>query len=229
MFFESLYCKIFASFVSHGTIELVVGTSPPFIATGTKDGPAIRLNIDKAATLRAMTFNPELGIPEAYMGGCLKLVETSLDDFMIFLFQNKQDFANRFFGRFLGQLHLIKYAFSGAIKRGAAKANVAHHYDLTDQLYDCFLDERRQYSCAYYEGCDDTLEQAQLQKIARLGAKLRLTENAKILDVGCGWGELAYGLSALEKGISVHGITLSENQLSYAKSHVATRADKSAI
>ena len=229
MFFESLYGKIFASFISHGAIEIAVGTSPPFTAKGTQDGPMIKLTIDKAATLRAMTFNPELGIPEAYMDGRLRLVETSLDDFLIFLLKNKQDFATTAFGRFLGQLHLIKHAFSGAIQRRAAKANVAHHYDLTDALYDCFLDERRQYSCAYYEGLDDTLEQAQLQKIARLGAKLKLNKNARILDVGCGWGELAYGVSTLEKGVSVHGITLSENQLCYAKSHVATRDDEPAI
>ena len=228
MSLETLYCKIFASFISHGSVEMVIGTSPPFMAKGAQEGPAIRLQIDNSAPLRAMIINPELGIPEAYMDGRLRLIETSIDDFLIFLFKNKQEFATTRFGRFLSQLHLIKHAFSGAIHKGAAKANVAHHYDLTDALYDCFLDERRQYSCAYYESADDTLEQAQLQKIARLGAKLKLRKNARILDVGCGWGELAYALCALETGVEVHGITLSENQLSYAQSHVATRADKPA-
>ena len=160
------------------------------------------------------------------MDGRLTLVSTSLDDFIIFLFQNKHQFETTRIAHVAKYCYQAKQLFSGAIKRRASKANVAHHYDLTDALYECFLDERRQYSCAYFESADDTLESAQLQKIARLGTKLKLRKGAKILDVGCGWGELAYGLSALEEGLHVHGITLSENQLSYALRHVATRPDK---
>ena len=119
----------------------------------------------------------------------------------------------------------LKARLSHVINRGAAKKNVAHHYDLTDALYACFLDERRKYSCAYYASASDTIDQAQRNKIARLAAKLRIHEGAQILDIGCGWGELAYGLSALEKNMRVHGITLSENQIAYAKNTVQKRID----
>ena len=103
-----------------------------------------------------------------------------------------------------------------ADKTQKAKANVAHHYDSTDTLYQSFLDERRQYSCAYFRKGDD-LDHAQARKIARLAAKLRLKPNGRVLDIGCGWGELAYALHSLEDSLKIKGITLSENQLSYAQ------------
>ena len=222
--------KIFASFISCGSIEITFDkdthNKATLTAKGKKEGPHVRLRLADNNVLRKMTLNPELAIPEAYMDERLRLVDTSLDDFILFLLRNQQALGRTKKGRILGLLHRTKHLFSGVIRKSAAKANVAHHYDLTDRLYEMFLDDRRQYSCAYYEFPDDTLAQAQLQKIARLGAKLRIKQGAHILDVGCGWGELAYALSGLEDDVQVKGITLSENQLSYAKDYVATRADK---
>lgn len=111
-----------------------------------------------------------------------------------------------------------------AIGRSAARRNVAHHYDLTDALYALFLDERRQYSCGYFTSEEDSLSTAQIQKIARIAAKLQIKDGANILDIGCGWGELAYALTNLEPEVRCKGITLSKNQLSYAQNDVATRS-----
>src|SRR3546814_7946084 len=76
-------------------------------------------------------------------------------------------------------------------QRDRSKANVAHHYDLSDRLYELFLDRDRQYSCAYFIDPDNSLEQAQLDKKAHIAAKLALKPGQRVLDIGCGWGGMA--------------------------------------
>src|SRR3569832_1243296 len=100
--------------------------------------------------------------------------------------------------------------------RATAKKNVAHHYDLSDELYRRFLDEDMQYSCAYFARPDMTLEEAQLAKKRHLAAKLLLKPGLKVLDIGCGWGGMALTL-AEETGAEVDGVTLSTEQLAVAK------------
>ena len=96
-----------------------------------------------------------------------------------------------------------------------SKANVAHHYDISDDLYDLFLDPKRQYSCAYFKNENDTLEDAQNNKIDHLIKKLNLEPNQKCLDIGSGWGSLAIEIAKKTK-CHVTGITLSENQYKYS-------------
>ena len=226
---SSIYFTLLAKFISHGCLSISFDNARKqtkrLIAQGTHEGPYVQICLKDESILRKLALNPELGFPEAYMDEQLILQDTSLDDFIVFLFSNKQHLASTAFGKITTKIGNLKARLSQAINRGAAKKNVAHHYDLTDALYACFLDERRQYSCAYYASASDTLDEAQHNKIARLAAKLRIHEGAHILDIGCGWGELAYGLSALEKNVRVHGITLSENQLAYARNVVQKRTD----
>src|SRR5204862_7305582 len=89
--------------------------------------------------------------------------------------------------------------------------NVAHHYDLSDELYDNFLDSDRQYSCAYFRSPDDSLEQAQLNKKHHIASKLLLREGQKVLDIGSGWGGMGLFLGR-EYGVDVTGVTLSKHQ-----------------
>ncbi len=124
---------------------------------------------------------------------------------------------------------------TGRIMHGATKAlaflreanpakrsriNVAHHYDLSDRLYDLFLDPERQYSCGYWRSPDVGLEQAQRDKMALIAAKLCLQPGMRVLDIGCGWGGMALHL-AREHGADVTGITLSQEQLAYARARAA--------
>ncbi|MEO1169463.1 MAG: cyclopropane-fatty-acyl-phospholipid synthase family protein [Pseudomonadota bacterium] len=97
-----------------------------------------------------------------------------------------------------------------------SRANVAHHYDLSDALYRLFLDDDRQYSCAYFTDQNDTLEAAQAAKKGHIAAKLLLEPGARVLDIGCGWGGLALNL-AKDAEIEVKGITLSKEQLAVAQ------------
>jgi len=95
-----------------------------------------------------------------------------------------------------------------------SKMNVSHHYDISDDLYDLFLDPKRQYSCAYFKNETDTLEDAQNNKIKHIIKKLNIKPNQKVLDIGCGWGSLAIDI-AKSTNCEVTGITLSENQFNY--------------
>jgi len=97
-----------------------------------------------------------------------------------------------------------------------SKRNVAHHYDLSDRLYDLFLDADRQYSCAYFTDAGAGLEQAQADKKAHIAAKLALESGMRVLDIGCGWGGTALYLHA-KTGAEVLGVTLSEEQLTVAR------------
>ncbi|MBV9523396.1 MAG: class I SAM-dependent methyltransferase, partial [Alphaproteobacteria bacterium] len=101
-----------------------------------------------------------------------------------------------------------------------ARANVAHHYDLSDRLYDLFLDKDRQYSCAYFATPEDDLETAQLNKKRHIAAKLLLRPGQRVLDIGSGWGGLALYL-ARECGVDVTGLTLSSEQLKVASDRAA--------
>ena len=92
--------------------------------------------------------------------------------------------------------------------------NVAHHYDLSDELYDLFLDPKKQYSCGYFKKENDTLEDAQNNKIKHIIKKLNIQPNQKILDIGCGWGSLVIDIAKSTK-CEVTGITLSKNQFTY--------------
>jgi cyclopropane-fatty-acyl-phospholipid synthase len=97
-----------------------------------------------------------------------------------------------------------------------SRRNVAHHYDLSDRLYDLFLDADRQYSCAYFIDPMNSLDQAQADKKAHIAAKLHLQPGQRVLDIGCGWGGMALYLHA-KAGVDVLGITLSQEQLKVAR------------
>src|SRR5262249_24937547 len=99
---------------------------------------------------------------------------------------------------------------------GLAEKHVAHHYDLSDALYDTFLDSDRQYSCAYFTAPDQSIEVAQANKKRHIAAKLMLQPGQRVLDIGSGWGGLALYI-ARECEVEVTGLTLSKEQLQVAR------------
>src|SRR5256885_13451449 len=96
--------------------------------------------------------------------------------------------------------------------RGRSKNNVARHYDLDARLYSLFLDSDKQYSCAYFETPDASLDDAQLAKKRHLAAKLLIRRGDRVLDIGSGWGGLSLYLAEMT-GANVTGVTLSSEQL----------------
>jgi len=97
-----------------------------------------------------------------------------------------------------------------------SRSNVAHHYDIGNELYALFLDDDLQYSCAYFTDPGNSLEQAQADKKAHIAAKLDLKPGHRVLDIGCGWGGMALYLHKVA-GVDVLGVTLSEEQLKIAR------------
>ena len=100
------------------------------------------------------------------------------------------------------------------------RAAITHHYDVSNDFYRLFLDERMVYSCAYFHADDDTLETAQAQKLDHICRKLRLKPGERLLDIGCGWGALVIW-AARHYGVQAHGITLSQAQLDEATRRIA--------
>ena len=161
--------------------------------------------------------NPRLGLGEAYMDGRLVIEDgTILDLLQLVTGSNRWEDGGR--GRkLIGKSKLSTLAAVWRRNRPErSRRNVAHHYDLRDELYEIFLDADRQYSCAYYTSPGNSLEQAQADKKAHIAAKLGLKAGHRVLDIGCGWGGMALYLHRVAD-VDVLGITLSEEQLKVAR------------
>jgi cyclopropane-fatty-acyl-phospholipid synthase len=178
------------------------------------DGPAAGIVIRTNSAVRALLLNPGLALGEAYMDGSITSDGCSIYDVLDVICANIGRQPILRFRTFLRQLKRRLDQYNPAVR---AEKNVAHHYDLNGRLYSLFLDRDRQYSCAYFQRGDETLEAAQLAKKRHIAAKLCLDRpDLHVLDIGCGWGGLALTL-ARDYGARVTGITLSREQLAEAR------------
>lgn len=155
----------------------------------------------------AIASNPDLALGEAFMDGTFSIEGGSIYDFLRL---TSSQLALRQRSPKLSWLQRIRRGAEQANDRLHARSNVHHHYDLTVDFYRLFLDEDLQYSCAFFETPDATLEEAQAAKKRRLIDKLLLEPGHTALDIGAGWGGL--GLSMVERGARVTGVTLSTEQ-----------------
>ncbi len=183
---------------------------------GPEGGETVALTIEDDETLRIFGKNPELGLGEGYMNGTVTLNNTTLENLLRVLLINRNDGGVPTWLYLANRARFYTRRFIQANTPARAQANVAHHYDINDDLYRLFLDEDMQYSCAYFSAPDMTLEDAQKAKKAHIAAKLCLNPECHVLDIGCGWGGMALTL-ARDHGVRVTGVTLSENQLATAQ------------
>ncbi len=163
-----------------------------------------------------LLIDPELYFGEAYTDGSLVIEKGTLTEFLDIIFKNIGGGNINFYGKILNKIRGTYRYLTNFNKIINSKKNVNHHYDISEKLYDLFLDSNRQYSCAYFKNENDTLEQAQSNKIDHIIKKLNIKSDQKVLDIGSGWGTLALAIAQKTKA-SVTGITLSENQLKYSK------------
>ncbi len=167
-------------------------------------------------TIPRLILHINLALGEAYMEGALTVEDGDIFQLLELCLSS----LGRGKGYGLSRVHAAVNRLLRRIKQHnpmrAARGNVAHHYDLSDRLYELFLDADRQYSCAYFTSPEDTLEHAQEQKKQHLAAKLLLRPGHRILDIGSGWGGLALHL-ARTAAVDVTGVTLSVEQLAYAQ------------
>lgn len=184
---------------------------------GDGSGKPIAIRITHPADLRAIALDPGLAVAEAYMDGTLVLEHGDIYDLIAAAKSNmRPEIATpgAWFQHLRRSVALAPVARAIGLK--AARANVAHHYDLDERLYRLFLDEDMQYSCAFFERPGMTLDQAQLAKKRLIAAKLLVRPGARVLDIGCGWGGMALYLARCCDA-DVTGITLSQEQLRVAE------------
>ena len=187
---------------------------------GRGGGKHLTLRLTDSKAPLEILRNPRLGLGETYMDGRLVIEGgTMLELFELITGGNRWEEGGRGKAVSKGKLAKAKAFFRRNDPR-RSRRNVAHHYDLSDELYDTFLDPDRQYSCAYYTSPGNSLEQAQSDKKAHIAAKLGLKAGHRVLDIGCGWGGMALYLHRVAK-VDVLGITLSEQQLKVARRRAA--------
>ena len=198
------------------TVKLPGGRT---LRLGDGTGPQLVARITSAVWAARIAAKPGLAVGEAYMDGGLVLEQGAIDDFIDLIganAKNKKQKKRSKVGLWLRERMRERNA------RLQARKNVAHHYDLSDELYRRFLDADMQYSCAYFARPDMTLEEAQLAKKRHIAAKLAIRPGMTVLDIGCGWGGMAMTL-AEETGAQVDGVTLSVEQLAVAKARAEAR------
>jgi cyclopropane-fatty-acyl-phospholipid synthase len=216
---DRLLRGLFGKFIRRGTFKLTTSRGRTFVfGDGTGSPVAVRLTSRRAEL--DLLRDPELRFGEAYMDGTLVVEQGTIADVLAVLLKQgveapqwaRPRWLLRYTGRRLSQFN----------PRKRARRNVAHHYDLDGRLYSLFLDADRQYSCAYFETPETSLDDAQLAKKRHIAAKLRLDHEQTVLDIGCGWGGLGLYLAELG-GANVTGVTLSSEQHAIANERAAEK------
>jgi cyclopropane-fatty-acyl-phospholipid synthase len=213
----SLIGKLLGTLVKTGRMTLITADGKRESFGPDADAKPITIRFTDRRLAFEIVRNPRLAFGEAYMDGRLIIEDGCILDLLeLIVGANRWEFGGK--GRKLmskGRMSEVAALFR---RNPAAKShkNVAHHYDLSDDLYDLFLDPDRQYSCAYYTDPANSLEQAQADKKAHIAAKLDLKPGQRVLDIGCGWGGMALYLNRVA-GVEVLGITLSKEQLKVAR------------
>jgi len=184
---------------------------------GPGGGKALTIRIADRKVPFELVRNPRLGLGETYMDGRLTIEDGTILDLVEMITSSNRwedgGEGRKLFGK--GRWKQLKKLVRRNDPR-RARRNVAHHYDIGNDLYRLFLDEDLQYSCAYFTNPANSLEQAQADKKAHIAAKLSLQPGQKVLDIGCGWGGMALYLHKVAD-VDVLGITLSEEQLKVAR------------
>jgi cyclopropane-fatty-acyl-phospholipid synthase len=216
-----ILARVLERAVQYGTLELVDPWGERHLF-GTKEAPFVSARLTDPDEPARMLGAPSLRAGEAYMDGTLLIEHGTLRDFLLIGVGAARQIEEQA-GVLAGfSAPLRKFKRQTPIAR--ARANAAHHYDIAEELYRLFLDDDMQYSCAYFQTGNETLEEAQTQKKHHLAAKLRLTPGARVLDIGSGWGGLALDL-ARDHDVQVDGLTLSQEQLGVARA----RADQAGL
>jgi cyclopropane-fatty-acyl-phospholipid synthase len=203
-----------------GTLRVIDADGRLHIFSGTEPWQTVTMRFHDRAVDRQLFLNAQLKFGEAFMEGRLTVEDGSIYDLLELIGANMALAPPHPMLRmtdFFGRMLRIFWQYNPLWK---ARVNVAHHYDLSDTLYNLFLDTDRQYSCAYFNHPNEPLEDAQANKKRHLAAKLRLEPGQQVLDIGSGWGGLALYL-AQQCDVHVTGITLSVEQLRVAERRAA--------
>jgi cyclopropane-fatty-acyl-phospholipid synthase len=216
---DRLLRRFLSNFIRRGSMTFTTASGMRFTCgDGTGEPVSARFRTTRAE--RRVMMNPELALGEAYMEGEFIIEQGTVAEALAILMDQPEILPRwakvrwwmRYFARHIAQFNL----------RSRSKDNVAHHYDLDGRLYSLFLDADKQYSCAYFETPETSLDDAQLAKKRHLAAKLLAEPDKRVLDIGCGWGGLGLYLAEIA-GSDVTGITLSAEQFGVANARAAEK------
>jgi cyclopropane-fatty-acyl-phospholipid synthase len=207
-------------FIRQGSFTVTTAAGNTY-TLGDGSGPPVAVRFTSAKAQRAVLLNPELRMGEAYMDGSFVVEQGTIADALAILLRQEHISAPKW----APPSRVVRYLFRRLQQfnpRSRSRRNVAHHYDLDGRLYALFLDADQQYSCAYFESPNQSLDDAQLAKKRHLAAKLLVEPGARVLDIGCGWGGLALYLAEIA-GARTTGITLSQEQYARAQQRALER------
>ncbi len=214
--FERFARGIFSSLVKEGSLEIAIADRPPF-AVGDGTGAPIRIRFRNRLALLRSLINPELRFGEAYMNEGFVIERGDIASLLDLLLRQTGADAPTPTARLFDTARYLTRRLAQFNPRGRARKNVHHHYDLDGRLYSLFLDADKQYSCAYFEGPEQSLDDAQLAKKRHIAAKLLLNRpGLATLDIGSGWGGLGLYLAEIA-GAKVTGVTLSDEQYAVSR------------
>ena len=216
-----ILAKVLSRIYKKNGIILEDSTGQKYICGSPRKDNPLTLKLLKDNLRWKLILDPELEFPEAYMRNEILIQNGSLEEFLMSLVENlgREEITTASY--LSKKIYQAVRFISNFNLPGKARKNVEHHYDIGgdkgEKLYDIFLDKKhRQYSCAYWKEDTKTLEEAQQNKIDHIIKKLNIKNGQKILEVGCGWGGMAFEI-ARQKGCEVKGISLSKNQINYCK------------
>ncbi|ABE63079.1 cyclopropane-fatty-acyl-phospholipid synthase [Nitrobacter hamburgensis X14] len=196
-------------FVRRGSITFVTASGSTFTC-GDGTGKAVRVRLTTKEAERQLLLDPEMSFGEAYTDGTMLVEQGSIAD-VLSIILDQPDIMPRW-AKLQWWLRYLVRNIQQFNPRGRSRNNVARHYDLDGRLYSLFLDADKQYSCAYFETPDTTLDDAQLAKKRHVTAKLLVEPGQTVLDIGSGWGGLGLYLAEMT-GADITGVTLSTEQL----------------
>lgn len=208
-------------FIRTGTLRIIDAEGHVHVHRGT-DSPSVTVRLSDPKLHKSLALNPEMKAGEAYMDGTLVVEDGSIRDLLMIFALNRSNLRGQPLQKSIRRIYKRLRGFQQRNVIGKAQANVAHHYDLSNDLYRLFLDDDLHYSCAYFANDDDTLEVAQQNKLRHIAAKLALKPGQRVLDIGSGWGGMALYLAA-HADVEVVGVTLSKEQRALATERAAER------
>jgi len=203
--------------ISAGRLDIALPDGRVFRAEGARPGPVARLDIHEPEVFARLVREGYLGFCEAYLDG-----DWSTPDLQAFMdLLNEDDSIHHGYpGQNLAQLYeRLRFWFKRNSRR-QARRNISYHYDLGNEFYRLWLDETMTYSSALFAGGQNSLEQAQIAKYASMVDQMGVKPGDHVLEIGCGWGGFAE-YAARERGLRVTGLTISEEQLKFARERIA--------
>ena len=203
--------------IKRGRLDFVLPDGRVFRAEGPDPGPVAVLTIFHPDTFTRLIREGDLGFCDAYLDGWWS--SPDLQAFLDFLHSDNQDLYDGFPGMFLVRAYERLRHWMNSNSKRQAKKNISYHYDLGNDFYALWLDDTMTYSSALFDGGQDSLEAAQIRKYQSLVDQMGVQPGDHVLEIGCGWGGFAE-YAAKERGLRVTGLTISKEQLSYARERI---------